>query len=82
MVTKPRGKLHDLERARVERLADELEPALDRTGQLIADATTLENVDPWRAAVRLAGRRRGWHVRTGVSRGTAWAVIERRSGLT
>jgi hypothetical protein len=78
MVTKPRGKVRDLERARLERLADEIEPALERAGQLVADTATLDEFDQWRAAARRAGRQRGWHIRTGVTRGTAWAVVERR----
>ena len=76
MATGPRRKPHDLEDRRVERLADTLAPELANHGQLLAHTDQLDDVDRWRRAVRHAARRRGWHVRTGISGKVAWAVIE------
>jgi hypothetical protein len=62
------GRVEDLERRRVERLAAELVPELRDCGELRAETDALESVERWRAAARRAGRLLGWRMRTGVSR--------------
>lgn len=62
------SKVTDLRKRRIERLADELEPYL-RRGHAIVDVDRVPSADEWRAAARLAARRNGWQVRTGMSRG-------------
>ena len=78
MVTSRSGKVRDLERQRVERLADELLPELREHGLIITPVADIEDVDRWRAAARRAARRLGARVRTGTTRQgvAAWAVIE------
>jgi hypothetical protein len=58
----------DLRKRRIERLADELAPHLLH-GPVIVEVDRIDSVDEWRAAARVAARRRGWKVRTGMSRG-------------
>lgn len=69
------SKVTDLRKRRIERLADELEPYL-RRGHAIVDVERVPSADEWRAAARLAARRNGWQVRTGMSRrnGRAFAA--------
>lgn len=66
----------DLRRRRIERLADELEPYLQR-GHAVFKVDRVPSADEWRAAARLAARRNGWHVRTGMSRGQERAFAAR-----
>jgi hypothetical protein len=72
------GRVENLERQRVERLAADLVPALRERGEARAETQALESVERWRAAARRAGRLLGWRVRTGVSRDGryAWAVSD------
>ncbi|MBA2376605.1 MAG: hypothetical protein H0V75_10845 [Rubrobacter sp.] len=58
----------DLRKRRIERLADELARDLLQ-GHVIVDVDQIDSVDEWRAAARVAARRRNWKVRTGMSRG-------------
>jgi hypothetical protein len=62
----------------VERLAEELLAVLRDRGAVVADTARLEEVDRWRRAARLAGRRLGWRMRTGVSRdgSRVWAASD------
>lgn len=60
------GKVIDLRKRRVERLAVELARVLVSTTYLIVEIDQLDSVEEWRAAARLAARQRGWKVRTGV----------------
>jgi hypothetical protein len=66
----------DLGRRRIERLADELEPFL-RRGHAVVEVDRVPSADEWRAAARLAARRNGWQVRTGMSRGRERAFAAR-----
>ena len=66
----------DLSRRRIERLADELEPFL-RRGHAVVEVDRVPSADEWRAAARLAARRNGWQVRTGMSRGRERAFAAR-----
>lgn len=66
----------DLRRRRIERLADELEPFL-RRGHAVVEVDRVPSADEWRAAARLAARRNGWQVRTGMSRGQGRAFAAR-----
>jgi hypothetical protein len=71
------GKLSDLERQRVERLAHELAPALRDRGQ-VRTGPRDDDVDRWRRAARRAGRLLGAPIRTGRSAdGGAWAALDR-----
>lgn len=63
------SKVTDLRKRRVERLADDLARELASKTYLIVKVDDLDSVDEWRAAARLAARRRGWQVRTGFGRG-------------
>jgi hypothetical protein len=69
------NKVVDLPKRRIERLADELEPHL-RRGHAIVEIDRVPSAEEWRAAARLAARRNGWQVRTGLSRveGRAFAA--------
>jgi hypothetical protein len=58
----------DLRKRRIERFADELAPHLLH-GYVIVEVDRIDSVDEWRAGARVAARRRGWKVRTGMSRG-------------
>ncbi len=53
---------------RIERLADDLARHL-RDGHVIVEVDRVDSVEEWRAATRVAARRHGWKVRTGMSRG-------------
>ncbi len=66
----------DLRQRRIERLADELEPYL-RRGHAIVEVDRVPSADEWRSAARLAARRNGWRVRTGISRGQGRAFAAR-----
>lgn len=57
----------DLRQRRIERLADGLARHL-RDGHVIVEVDRINSVDEWRAAARVAARRHGWKVRTGMSR--------------
>src|SRR5262249_1858324 len=71
------GKVSDLERQRVERLAHELAPVLRDRGQAHTGPGN-EDVDRWRPAARRAGRLLGVPVRTGRGPDSgAWAVLDR-----
>jgi hypothetical protein len=72
------GRVVNIESRKVERLADDLLPVLRDRGTLVADTTTLEDVDRWRRAARLVGRRLGWRMRTGKSRdgSRVWAASQ------
>ena len=71
------GKVSELERQRVERLARELAPVLRDRGQAHIGGGD-ENVDRWRRAARRAGRLLGVPIRTGRGLdGAAWAALDR-----
>lgn len=55
----------DLRQRRIERLAIELTREF-LNGYVIVEVADLDSVDEWRAAARLAARRHGWKVRTGL----------------
>lgn len=59
------GKVIDLRKRRVERLAIDLARELVSMTYLIVEVDDLDSVEEWRAAARLAARQRGWKVRTG-----------------
>ncbi len=61
------GRVRDLERQRVERLAAELGPVLRARGAVVIKIANVESVERWRRAARRAGRLLGWRVRTGVT---------------
>jgi hypothetical protein len=65
-----------LEDVRLARLTDEIAVQLASNANSVTRLTTYVNVDEWRRAARLAGRRLGVQVRTGVSRAgdKVWAV--------
>lgn len=65
-----------LETARVEALARQIRPELERVGEVLAWAADLDDVDRWRKAARRAGRLIGSRVRTFVSADgrAVWAV--------
>lgn len=76
------GRVVELERARVERLADEIAGQLVAgRGSVVRSSDAVDDVDRWRRAARRAGRILGVPVRTGVSfdRSRVWAVDECRS---
>lgn len=56
----------DLRRERERRLAEKLAPTLERTVVVVL-ASSLDSVEEWRAAARMAGRANAWRVRTGVT---------------
>ncbi len=60
------SKVTDLPKRRIERLAVELARELVATSYVIVEVDELDSVDEWRAAARLAARRCGWKVRTGL----------------
>jgi hypothetical protein len=67
-VVRRRGRIIDLERVRIERLADEIAgQLLAHGGSILRLSTDVGDVNRWRRAARLAGRRRGIVMRTGVS---------------
>lgn len=61
------GKVRDLERAKVERLARSILPALRDRGSAHRRTDELEDVELWRRAARRAGRLLGWRTRTGLT---------------
>lgn len=61
------AKVVALEKARIERLAQELVFALREQGYAVAKTADLESVEVWRKAARRAGRILGWRVFTQVS---------------
>jgi hypothetical protein len=76
MVTRSRSaKVVDLRRERGRRLAEQLAPTLERSFVVVL-ASSLDSVEEWRAAARMAGRANGWRVRTGftVDEERVWAV--------
>jgi len=67
MVTSGQGaKVVSLRRERERRLATQLAPTLE-TSVVVAPVESLDSVEEWRAAARMAGRANGWRVRTGYS---------------
>jgi hypothetical protein len=70
------GQIVSLERVRVARLTDEIAAQLASNANSVTRLTNDLNVGEWRRAARLAGRRLGIQVRTGVSRtgDKVWAV--------
>ena len=56
----------DLRQRRIERLSVDLARVLVSTTYVIEEVAELDSVDEWRAAARLAARRNGWKVRTGM----------------
>jgi hypothetical protein len=68
------AKIVDLDAARVARLGRSLEAALD-AGHVIAEVSTVANVDEWRKAARAIAAAHDWRVRTGVTRDeSTWGV--------
>ncbi len=65
-----RANVIDLRHRRIERLAADLARHL-RDGHVIVEVDRIDSVEEWRAAARLAARRHGWQVRTGMSRDSA-----------
>lgn len=73
------GRVVELERARVERLAEEIAGQLRAGyGSVLRRSDAVDDVDRWRRAARRAGRILGVPIRTGVSIDGApvWAVDE------
>lgn len=70
------GKVVDLEDRKMRALADELVPVLRDRGSIILNATKVDDVDRWRRAARLAGRRLGCRIRTGAAKdgSRVWAA--------
>jgi hypothetical protein len=60
------GEVVDIERRKVELLAQAMAPVLREQGALIVDTARLESVDRWRKAARRAGRLRLVPVRPGL----------------
>lgn len=67
------GRVARIEDRKVEALATQLLPVLRDRGSVMVDAENVTDVDLWRRAARLAGRRLGCRVRTGVG-ARVWAV--------
>lgn len=71
------AKIVSLEQRKTEELAAVLErhmAPLAPMGSLQVPVAKVPDVERWRRAARLAARRLGWRVRTGVSRGYVWLV--------
>lgn len=70
------GKLVDFERFKVDQLADQIEGQLAKLppmSHLHVPLSEVEDPERWRRAARVAARRLGWRVATGVSRhGFVW----------
>jgi hypothetical protein len=63
------GRVVSLERARIDRLAEEIARQLNEHGGGVVRLTAnVDDVERWRRAARQAGRRLGIIIRTGVSR--------------
>jgi hypothetical protein len=52
-------------------------PATSRDGHVIVEVDRIDSVDEWRAAARVAARRHGWKVRTGMGRGNGHVFAAR-----
>lgn len=74
------GEVVDIERPKVEALAQAMAPILREQGALIVDTAGLESVDRWRKAARRAGRLLNVPVRTGLVADGArvWAATNDR----
>jgi hypothetical protein len=72
------ARVVDLERARVEQLANEFLPILRERGSIDAEVDGLESVQRWRRAARRAARTLGWSIRTGITPGgtRVWAASD------
>jgi len=76
------AKVVDIERVRVDRLADELLPAIREAfagpGMLKVSTADVDDVDRWRRAARACARRIGVPARTAVSTdgSSVWIVDE------
>lgn len=70
------GRVVDLERARVEALAESMVDELRSRGELLVRTLDVDDVDRWRRAARRTGRILGSRVRTMVTDdgSVAWAV--------
>ncbi len=71
------GRVIRLERARIERLADDIAAQLRSNGNSVTRLTTnVRDVDEWRRAARRAANQLGIPIRTGLSRegDKVWAV--------
>ena len=70
------AKVVDLERRKVDKLADQIEQelaGLPPMSRLHVPLSDVEDPERWRRAARLAAHRLGWRVATGVSRhGFVW----------
>lgn len=81
------ARIESLERRQIEAIAADIERQLGDAADIpgVSSLTIrldcVDDVERWRKAVRLVGRRHGWQVRTGVGRGVAWAVDMREPGL-
>lgn len=71
-----RATVVDLRKRRIERLADELAPHLLH-GPVVVEVDRIDSIEEWRAAARIAARRHGWKVRTGMGRGNERAFAAR-----
>jgi hypothetical protein len=65
------GRVVNIERAKMLRLAAEIEPVLQHTA--VVEAVEKVDVETFRKAARHLGRVNKWRVRTGVSHGRVWA---------
>ena len=72
------GRVVSIEDRKVTALAGRLVPVLQERGAVIVEAVDVESVDQWRKAARLAGRRLGWRMRTGVAKdgSRVWAASD------
>lgn len=73
------ARVVSIEDRKIERLAAELERQMGpqiHMGSVTAPLSMVDDVDCWRRAARLAARRLGWRVRTGISErgGYVWAL--------
>ena len=75
------AKIVDLERRRVDKLADQIErqlAGLPPMSHLHVPISEVEDPQRWRRAARIAAHRLGWRVATGVSRhGFVWLTDTR-----
>lgn len=70
------SKAIDIERARVERLAEEIVPLLQQQGYAIQSLEAVEDVDRWRRAARRAARILGWRIATGIGDDRVWCLSQ------
>ena len=71
------GRIVSLEKFRVDRLSDEIAGQLEANDNSVCRLTAnVANIAEWRRAARVAGRRMGIQIRTGISRqrDKVWAV--------